>query len=141
MDRRSGPSGIASDAISAVTSANTIGSTRKFTSAARLSARPKNSSSCERTCTFSSRKLISATTTTKRIGKIAIVSSFRSRPRSSPIPMPRKLAIRRKLEKKPMYRTSDGIHRMSSSSTNRSVPLVRTSRVRLPPSSPNTPAR
>ena len=57
------------------------------------------------------------------------------------MPMPRKLAISRKFEKKPMYRTSDGIHRMSSSSTNRSVPLVRTRRVRLPPSKPETPAR
>ncbi len=48
------------------------------------------------------------------------------------MPIPRKLAIRVKFEKNPRYRTSDGIHRISSSSTNSSVPLVRTRRVRLP---------
>ena len=48
------------------------------------------------------------------------------------MPMPRKLAISRKFEKKPMYRTSAGIQRMSSSSTKRIVLLTRTRRVRLP---------
>ena len=76
--------------------------------------------------------MISQTTVTSRIGKIAIVSSERRRPSRIPRPMPRKLAISRKFEKNPMYRTSDGIQRISSSSTNSSVPLVRTRRVRLP---------
>jgi hypothetical protein len=48
-----------------------------------------------------------------------------------PRPIPRKLAMSRKLLKNPMYRTVAGIHRMSSSSTNRSVALVRTSRTRV----------
>ena len=52
------------------------------------------------------------------------------RPSRMPRPMPRKLAISRKLLKKPMYRTFAGIQRMSSSSTNRSVALVRKSRTR-----------
>ena len=141
MERSSGPSGSASDAISAVTSPNTIGSTRKFTSAALLSARPKNSSSRELTCTFSSSFVMSATTITRRIGKTAIESIWRRRPSRIPMPMPRKLAISRKFEKKPMYRTSDGIQRMSSSSTKSSVPLVRTRRVRLPRRRSNAPAR
>jgi len=50
------------------------------------------------------------------------------RPRRMPIPMPRKLARRRKLLKKPTYATFAGIHRIRRSSTNRMVPLVRTSR-------------
>ena len=102
MDRSSGPSGIASVAMTAVTSAKTIGRTRKLTSAARLSARPKKSSSWDFTWTLSSRVEIIQTTMTRRIGKRAIVSSDRRRPSRIPIPMPRKLAISRKFEKKPM---------------------------------------
>src|SRR5690349_9018228 len=56
------------------------------------------------------------------------------------MPMPRKLAISRKFEKKPMYRTSEGTQRISSSSTKSSVPLVRTRRVRFPRSRSITPA-
>lgn len=93
---------MASVAISAVTSANTSGRTRKFTSAARFSARPKKSSSVESIWTLSSSCVMRTTTTASRTGKIAIVSRFRRRPSKIPMPMPRKLAISRKFEKKPM---------------------------------------
>ena len=66
-------------------------------SAALLSASPKNSSSVDLTWTLSSRVVISQTTTTSRIGKSAIVFSPRRRPSRIPTPMPRKLAISRKL--------------------------------------------
>ena len=137
IERSSGPSGMARVAMTAVTSANTTGRTRKFTSAAWLSARPKNSSLVDLTWTLSSRVLISQTTATSRIGNRAIVFRERRRPSRMPMPMPRKLAISRKFEKKPMYLTSAGIQRISRSSTKRSVPLVRTSRTRLPRRSSN----
>ena len=47
--------------------------------------------------------------------------------------MPKKLAISRKFEKKPMYLTFAGTQRMSSSSTNRIAKLVRNSRTGLRP--------
>jgi hypothetical protein len=53
------------------------------------------------------------------------------RPSRMPSPMPRKLAISRKLLKNPMYLTFAGIQRMSSSSTNRIARLVRNSRTSL----------
>ena len=46
-----------------------------------------------------------------------------------PSPIPRKLAISRKLLKNPTYLTLAGIQRMSSSSTNSRVALVRSSRI------------
>src|SRR6478735_1776280 len=58
------------------------------------------------------------------------------RPSRIPTPIPRKLAISRALLKNPTYLTLAGIQRMSSSSTNRSVALVRNSRVREPASGP-----
>ena len=51
------------------------------------------------------------------------------RPSRIPTPIPRKLAISRKLLKNPTYLTLAGIQRISSSSTNRSVALVRNSRI------------
>src|SRR5262245_27563714 len=48
-----------------------------------------------------------------------------------PRPMPRKLAISRKLLKKPMNFTFAGIQRMSISSTNRIARLVRNRRMSL----------
>ena len=59
------------------------------------------------------------------------------RPSRMPRPMPRKLAISRKLLKKPTYLTFAGIQRMRSSSTNRSVALVRKSRTRRPGERPD----
>jgi hypothetical protein len=53
------------------------------------------------------------------------------RPSRMPSPMPRKLAISRKLLKNPMYLTLAGIQRMSSSSTNRIDRLVRKRRTSL----------
>src|SRR4051794_13870330 len=53
------------------------------------------------------------------------------RPSRMPKPIPRNDAISRKLLKKPMYLTFDGIQRMSSSSTNRIAKLVRKSRTSL----------
>src|SRR5436190_18688702 len=51
-----------------------------------------------------------------------------------PTPIPRKLAISRKLLKKPTYRTLAGIQRISSNSTKRRVALVRNSRSGAPES-------
>jgi hypothetical protein len=53
------------------------------------------------------------------------------RPSRMPRPIPRKLAISRKLLKKPMYLTFAGIQRMSSSSTKRIDRLVRNRRTSL----------
>ncbi len=62
MRRSSGPSGRARVAMTAVTRATTSGRTRKLTSAALLSARPKKSSSCDWTWTLSWATKTSATT-------------------------------------------------------------------------------
>ena len=51
-----------------------------------------------------------------------------SRPNRIPAPIPTKLAISRKLRKKPMCVTFAGIHRIRTSSTNRITALVRNSR-------------
>jgi hypothetical protein len=45
---------------------------------------------------------MSATTTSKRAGKGDHATRANRRPRRMPTPIPRKLAIRRKFEKKPM---------------------------------------
>ena len=75
-----------------------------------------------------------ATTTASSNGEGEIGGFQPRRPRMMPRPMPRKLAISRKLLKKPMYLTFAGIQRMSSSSTKRMRELVRNSRTGFRPS-------
>jgi hypothetical protein len=55
--------------------------------------------------------------------------------------MPRKLAMSRKLLKKPTYVTLAGIQRMSRSSTKRRVALVRSNRTPFPEREASTPDR
>ena len=102
IDRSSGPSGIASVAISAATSANTSGSTRKLMSArcsrrARRTARRRTDLDVQLERRRSARPRPRAGSGTARPCRAAPRCRGGSRRRC-----PRKLAISRKFEKKPM---------------------------------------
>ena len=101
MLRNSPPSGRASAAISATTRTTMSGRTRKFASAAWLSASPKKISLLDRTWMFSCAVVISRTVASRRNGNGEAGSRVCLRPRRMPRPIPRKLAISTKLLKKP----------------------------------------
>ena len=87
--------------MTAATSATTSGRTMKLASAASFSARPKKSSSCDWICTLSWAEKTMATTVKSSHVKGENGSRQPFRPRRMPTPIPRKLAISRKLLKKP----------------------------------------
>ena len=101
IDLSSGPRGIASAAITAVTRATARMRIVGLVSAL-CSARPKNSSSWDLMSTLSWFWVTMVTTTSSSSGKAMSDQRAPLRPSRMPRPMPRKLAISRKLLKNPM---------------------------------------
>ena len=136
IDRSSGPSGSARDAISPATSTISNGRTTKFTSALVEFGRPSRISPASRAWMLSCAPYTSRTVARSSGANGDRTGRTPRRPSRMPTPIPRKLAISRELLKNPTYLTFAGIQRMSSSSTNRSDALVRNRRTREPANGP-----
>ena len=109
-------SGSASAAMTAVASATMLTSTNTLASTLPLgSDGPMKMSSADPRRTFSWTETTSFTITNNNSGNAGPNGTLTRRPRMIPIPIPRKLAIRRMFVKKPTYATFAGIHRMRKS--------------------------